>query len=214
MLKVEGSGQYTGKRQRGMLLMIALLSGHSIFKLIRNFMEQELDRLLFCLFIMDLICRAENRGPMAGLSLLTITRGYVHTNRFFPLFSVKKEEDFETGYALWPLYSWRKHELEDYEIKKKAIAYFLYKDVQNIPKVEGGRDSRAINLWPLFTYRRTTDDKAYFNFISPLETFLQDNAPRERNWVPIWTIFRWDRDEEGNHVSSFLCSCLWMFLSS
>lgn len=135
---------------------------------------------------------------------VTITRGDVNTNRFFPLFSVKKEEDFETGYALWPLYSWRAHELDDYEIKKKAIAYFLYKDVQNIPKVEGGRDSRAINLWPLFTYRRTPDGKAYFNFISPLETFLQDNAPRERNWRPLWTIFRWDRDQEGNHVSSFL----------
>lgn len=136
--------------------------------------------------------------------LVTITRGDVHTNRVFPLFSVKKEEDFETGYALWPLYSWRNHELDDYEIKKKAIAYFLYKDVQNIPKVEGGRDSRAINLWPLFTYRRTPDGRAYFNFISPLETFLQDNAPRERNWRPLWTIFRWDKDEEGNHVSSFL----------
>lgn len=135
---------------------------------------------------------------------VTFSRGDVNTNRIFPLFSVKKEDDFESGYALWPLYSWRSHELDDYEIKKKAIAYFLYKDVQNIPKVEGGRDSRAINLWPLFTYRRLPDGTAYFNFISPLETFLQDNAPRERNWRPLWTIFRWDKDEEGNHVSSFL----------
>lgn len=135
---------------------------------------------------------------------VTFSRGDVNTNRIFPLFSVKKEEDFESGYALWPLYSWRSHKLDDYEIKKRAIAYFLYKDVQNIPRVEGGRDSRAINLWPLFTYRRLPDGTAYFNFISPLETFLQDNAPRERNWRPIWTLFRWDKDEEGNHVSSFL----------
>ncbi|GJM15389.1 MAG: hypothetical protein DHS20C13_07160 [Thermodesulfobacteriota bacterium] len=136
--------------------------------------------------------------------IVTFSRGDVNTNRIFPLFSVKKEEDFESGYALWPLYSWRSHKLDDYEIKKRAIAYFLYKDVQNIPRVEGGRDSRAINLWPLFTYRRLPDGRAYFNFISPLETFLQDNAPRERNWRPLWTLFRWDRDEEGNHVSSFL----------
>lgn len=136
--------------------------------------------------------------------IVTFSRGDVNTNRIFPLFSVKKEEDFESGYALWPLYSWRSHRLDDYEIKKRAIAYFLYKDVQNIPRVEGGRDSRAINLWPLFTYRRLPDGTAYFNFISPLETFLQDNAPRERNWRPLWTIFRWDKDEEGNHVSSFL----------
>jgi hypothetical protein len=136
--------------------------------------------------------------------IVTISRGDVNINRVFPLFSVKKEEDFESGYALWPLYSWRTHRLDDYEIKKRAVAYFLYKDVQNIPRVEGGRDSRAINLWPLFTYRRTPDGKAYFNTLSPLETFLQDNPPRERNWRPLWTIFRWDRDEEGNHVSSFL----------
>ncbi len=135
---------------------------------------------------------------------VTFSRGDVNTNRIFPLFSVKKEEDSESGYALWPLYSWRSHKLDDYEIKKRAIAYFLYKDVQNIPRVEGGRDSRAINLWPLFTYRRLPDGTAYFNFISPLETFLQDNAPRERNWRPLWTLFRWDKDEEGNHVSSFL----------
>jgi len=136
--------------------------------------------------------------------LITFSRGDVNTNRVFPLFSVKREEDFESGFALWPLYSWRSHKLENYEIKKKAIVYFLYKDVQNIPRVEGGRSSRAINLWPLFTYRRMPDGKAYFRFISPLETFLQDNAPRERNWMPLWTIFRWHRDEEGNHVSSFL----------
>lgn len=135
---------------------------------------------------------------------VTFSRGDVNTNRIFPLFSVKKEKDYESGYALWPLYSWRKHTLDDYEIKKKAIAYFLYKDVQNIPITEEGRDSRAINVWPLFTYRRLPDGTAYFNFISPLETFLQDNAPRERNWRPLWTIFRWDKDEEGNHVSSFL----------
>ena len=135
---------------------------------------------------------------------ITFSRGDVTTNRIFPLFSVKKEDDFESGYAIWPLYSWRTHELEDYTIKRRAIAFFVYKDVQNIPTTERGRDSRAINFWPLFTYRRTPDGRAYFNFISPLETFLQDNAPRERNWRPLWTIFRWDRDEEGNHVSSFL----------
>ena len=135
---------------------------------------------------------------------VTFSRGDVTTNRIFPLFSVKREEDFESGYVLWPLYSWRKHTLDDYEIKRRAIVFFLYKDVQNIPRVEGGRDSRAINLWPLFTYRRTPDGKAYFRLISPLETFLQDNAPRERNWMPLWTIFSWYKDEEGNHVSSFL----------
>ncbi|MEM7008879.1 MAG: hypothetical protein AAF462_07055 [Thermodesulfobacteriota bacterium] len=136
--------------------------------------------------------------------LVTFSRGSVNTNRIFPLFSVKKEEDFEAGYAVWPVYSWRSHKLDDYEIKRRAFMFFLYKDVQNIPRTERGRDSRAINVWPLFTYRRTTDGKSYFNFISPLETFLQDNAPRERNWAPLWTIFRWDRDEEGNEVSSFL----------
>ncbi len=136
--------------------------------------------------------------------LITLSRGDVNTNRIFPLFSVKKEKDYESGYAIWPLYSWRKHTLPDYEIKRRAIAFFLYKDVQNIPITERGRDSRVINVWPLFTYKRSTDGKAYFNFISPLEVFLSDNPPRERNWRPLWTIFRWDKDEEGNHVSSFL----------
>ena len=51
--------------------------------------------------------------------IVTFSRGDVNTNRIFPFFSVKKEEDFETGYALWPLYSWRSHKLEDYEIKKR-----------------------------------------------------------------------------------------------
>ncbi len=140
--------------------------------------------------------------------IVTFSRGDVNTNRIFPLFSVKKEQEYESGYAAWPLYSWRRHTLGDYEIRRKAIVYFLYKDVRNIPITEDGRDSRVINLWPLFTYRRMPDGKAYFNFISPLETFLKDNPPRERNWAPIWTIFRWDRDQYGNHVSSFLWNTL------
>ncbi len=136
--------------------------------------------------------------------IISFSRGDVTTNRVFPLFSIKREQDYEAGFALWPLYRWSTLTLEDYVRTRKTFAFFLYKDVKDVPRVEGGRESRAINLWPLFTYRRTPEGKAYFNFISPLETFLQDNHPRERNWVPLWTIFRWDKDEQGNHVSSFL----------
>jgi len=55
---------------------------------------------------------------------VTFSRRDVNTNRIFPLFSVKREKDFESEYVLWPLYSWRKHTLDDYVIQRKAIAFF------------------------------------------------------------------------------------------
>ena len=37
---------------------------------------------------------------------------------------------------------------------------------------------------------------------------MPENPPRERNWAPLWRIFNWERDEEGNEFSSFLWNTL------
>jgi len=134
----------------------------------------------------------------------TFSRGSVHTNRVWPFYAKTVEEDLESGFVMWPIYQYRNIQFGRHLQKKKRIALFIYKDKQEIATAEGGKSGRTINLWPLFTYKSKTGGPAYFRFISPLETFLSDNKPRERNWAPIWTVFTWERDEEGNEMSSLL----------
>ncbi len=139
---------------------------------------------------------------------VSISRGSVHTNRLWPLYSKRREEGYETGFLLWPLYQYKFADLETYRQERRTFALFLYKDIKDKPIQEGGKSGRAIHFWPLFSFKSKTDGPAHFHLISPLETFLPENPPRERNWAPFWRIFNWERDEEGNEFSSFLWNTL------
>lgn len=139
---------------------------------------------------------------------VTVTRGSIHTNRLWPLYSKRREEGYETGFVLWPLYQYKFTDYDGYRQERRTFALFLYKDIKDKPTEEGGKSGRTIHFWPLFSFKSKTGGPTHFHLISPLETFLPENPPRERNWAPFWRIFNWERDEEGNEFSSFLWNTL------
>ena len=138
----------------------------------------------------------------------TFSKGSISTQRIWPFYAKSVQKDYQSGFVLWPMYRYRFIQFGRHLERRKTFALFIYKDIQNIPTQEGGKSGRNIEFWPLFSFKSKTDGPAYFNFISPLETFLPDNKPRKRNWSPIWTIFTWQRDEEGNEFSSLLWNLL------
>ncbi len=134
--------------------------------------------------------------------LITVSNQSRETKRFFPFYSKSTGRGADRGFFMWPLYRYDTIELDRYKRKRVSVLLFIYKDINNVPIKEGGRDGRRIDLWPLFSYKRVPGERSYFRLFSPLEMFLANNPPRERNWAPIWRIFEWNKDAEGTEITS------------
>ena len=136
--------------------------------------------------------------------LFNITRGKKYENRLFPFFAAEKSGEDKDGYFLWPLYSYKTSDFDDYKISKKYYLLFLYKDVREIPKNINGRSSRRIDLWPIFSYNRDRKGNRYINFLSILEPFLRNNKPIKNNFSSFWTLYENKKLVTGEETTSIL----------
>lgn len=136
--------------------------------------------------------------------LINFTRGEKEENRVFPFYASEIDGDDEEGFFLWPLYRFNKTTLEDYKRTRKTILLFLYSDIKEEPIIEGGRNARRIDLWPLFSYKRDEEGNRSFHLLSILEPFLPNNEGIERNYSSFWRLFEWKKYKDGRSVSSFL----------
>jgi len=136
--------------------------------------------------------------------LINFTRGAKKENRVFPLYAAEVDGNDEEGFFLWPLYRYYKVTLEDYIRTRKTILLFLYSDIKEKPIIEGGRDQRRIDVWPLFSYKRDAGGNRSFHLLSFLEPFFSDNEGVERNYSSFWRLYEWKKYNDGRSVSSFL----------
>lgn len=135
---------------------------------------------------------------------ITYASGSINTKRIWPLYSLRKEKDYETGFIMWPLLGYERYQFLEHVRVKRTFGLFIFKEIIETPSKEGGKSGKSVHLWPLFSSRTMPDGESYFRFLSILETFLGENPPRERNWSPFWRLFEWRMDAEGNQKSSLL----------
>ncbi|MGH7889784.1 MAG: hypothetical protein ACRENF_04460, partial [Thermodesulfobacteriota bacterium] len=135
---------------------------------------------------------------------VNFTRGKKEENRVFPFYANEIDGEDEEGFFLWPLYRYYNTTLEDHKRTRKTLFLFLYSDIKEEQIVEGGRNGRRIDLWPLFSYKRDREGNRSFHFLSILEPFLSTNEGIERNYSSFWRLFEWKKDKEGRTVSSLL----------
>ncbi len=136
--------------------------------------------------------------------LINFTRGKKTGNRVFPFYASEEDKNSEEGFFLWPLYRYSNLTLEDHVRKRKTFLLFLYSDIKEEPTIDGGREGRRIDFWPLFSYKRDEKGNRSFHFLSLLEPFFSNNKGIERNYAPLWRLFEWNKYEDGRSVSSFL----------
>jgi len=136
--------------------------------------------------------------------LFNYTRGSKYEKRLFPLYANEKYEEDEEGFVLWPLYRYKTLNLNDYKISRKSFMLFLYKDIAEIPTETGGRDSRRIELWPIFTYKRDREGNKYIKIFSILEPFLPNNKPISDNFSSFWRIYEKTISSEGKKTTKIL----------
>ncbi|HZF01492.1 MAG TPA: hypothetical protein VE344_06295 [Methylomirabilota bacterium] len=129
------------------------------------------------------------------------------TTRVFPLFSRAHSDTFESDFYLWPLYKYNGLHSGALDRRRTRILLFLFQNTADKNK-ETGAEKRRIDLWPLFVYHRDFNGNNRLQVIAPVESMVPDNRGIERNWSPLWSVWRSENNVKTGASSQ---SLLWNF---
>jgi hypothetical protein len=127
------------------------------------------------------------------------------TSRIWPLFSQAHDATRESGFYLWPVYKYNRLHADPLDRERTRILFFLYSDVME-KNTATGKHLRRVDLWPLFTCHRDFNGDRRLQLIAPLEPFLPNHKSIERNWSPLWSLWRSETSGQTNANSQ---SLLW-----
>jgi len=137
--------------------------------------------------------------------LIVFARGDKTVNRVFPFYSRAYNKSVENNSYLWPLYKFNGMHGDILDRGRTRICLFLYQHTQD-NNLETGKHRSRTDLWPLFTHRRTFDGNTRLQVLAPLESFLPTTPSIERNYSPLWTVWR---DEKNPTTGERSQSLLW-----
>jgi hypothetical protein len=124
--------------------------------------------------------------------------------RVWPLFSQGKTPTVESDFYLWPLYKYNRVRAEPLDRERTRIFFFLYSDLIERNTTAGTALERT-DLWPLFTARRDHNGNERLQLFAPLEPLLPSNSGIERNYSPLWSLWRSEKNAKtGAQSQSFL----------
>lgn len=138
--------------------------------------------------------------------LVVFARGEGKTaNRIWPLFSRAFNDTQESRFYLWPLYKSNAITSDPLDRKKTRVMFFLYQALRQRDTGTGERMWRR-DFWPLFTARRDWSGNERIQILAPLEPLLSSSDSIERNYSPIWSIWRAEKNPGTGAASQ---SLLW-----
>lgn len=138
--------------------------------------------------------------------LIDFARGEGKTlNRVWPLFSRGKTPTVESDFYLWPIYKYNRLTSEPLDRERTRILFFLYSDMIERNTAAGTALHRT-DLWPLFVARQDHQGNERLQLLAPLEPFLPTSSGIERNYSPIWSVWRSEKNAKTGASSQ---SLLW-----
>jgi hypothetical protein len=126
-------------------------------------------------------------------------------NRIWPLYSHVLNTNLETRFILWPIYKQNAIHSTPLERVRHRILFFLYDQVTEINS-ETGKERVRRNAWPLFTYRKDFQGNSRLQLLAPLEPLVPGNTSVERNYSPLWSLWRSEKNPAAGKSSQ---SLLW-----
>ncbi len=127
------------------------------------------------------------------------------TTRFFPLFSQASSTNLTSNFYLWPLYKYNRVHSDPLDRERTRILLFLYSDVCERNTATGTNRTRR-DFWPFFTHRRDFNGNTRLQLLAPIEPILPNNKSVERNWSPLWSVWRAEKNPRTGAGSQ---SLLW-----
>lgn len=136
---------------------------------------------------------------------IVFRRGEKYTSRVWPLFSHARDATKESVFYLWPVYKHNRITSAPLERKRTRIMLFLYNDIRE-KNTETGQTASRQDFWPLFTARKDFQGNERLQVLSLLEPILPASKSIERNYSPLWALWRSERNARTGAVYQ---SLLW-----
>jgi hypothetical protein len=111
------------------------------------------------------------------------------TSRVFPLFSRSHNNEIENDSYLWPVYQYHRLHADPLDRIRERILFYLYDDTVE-KNTETGTEERRVDMLPFFTYHRDFNGNSRLQILALIEPVLPDNRGIERNWSPLWSLWR------------------------
>lgn len=138
--------------------------------------------------------------------LVVVARGEGKTTtRFLPFFSRASNTNLVSNSYLWPVYKYNRIQSSPLVRERTRILFFLFSAV-NEKNTETGAAHERTDFWPLFTHRRDFNGNTRLQILAPIEPILPNNKSVERNWSPLWSVWRAEKNPKTGNTSQ---SLLW-----
>ena len=137
--------------------------------------------------------------------VVQISHGDVDKCYVWPLWGRKRIENVRSGFVAWPLGRWEHIERGQTTVTRRYLLPVVYSettrvnagksDVQN--RSADGVVQRYVKLWPLFSYQQEADSaRTRIPDLWPAKR----SGPIERNWAPLWTLYRSQRKGDAKET--------------
>ena len=127
------------------------------------------------------------------------------TTRVWPFYSRATNEFLESTWYLWPVYKYNRVHSDPLDRDRMRILLYLYSDTTE-RNTEARTHRRRRELWPFFLHRRDWNGDERLQILAPIEPILPNNKSIERNYSPIWSLWR---DEKNATTGGRSQSLFW-----
>ena len=127
------------------------------------------------------------------------------TTRVWPLFSQAHSATLESDFYLWPIYKYNRLHSDPLDSRRTRICFFLYSD-RTDKNTETQAARRRADFWPFYTYRRDFNGNSRLQVLALLEPFLSASKSIERDYSPLWSVWRAEKNPRAGATSQ---SLLW-----
>jgi hypothetical protein len=127
------------------------------------------------------------------------------TTRVWPLFGQSHNDSLEKDFYLWPFYRYKRLHTVTLDERRTRVLFYLFENVTE-KNIATGAEKRRVDAWPFFTYHRDFNGNNRLQILALLEPVLPNNRGVERNWSPLWSVWR---SENNLQTGASSRSLLW-----
>jgi len=127
------------------------------------------------------------------------------TTRFWPLFSQSHNGTKEMDSYAWPLYIFTRTHDDPLDEQRSRVLFYLYSRFVE-KNTETGKQRVRLDMWPFFEWHHDFNGNERLQILAPLEPAVPDNRGIERNWSPLWALWRSEHNARTGAASE---SLLW-----
>ena len=127
------------------------------------------------------------------------------TSRIFPLFSQSHNASLESDFYLWPVYTFRRTHSDPLDLQRTRVVFYLYENTVE-KNTKTGAYKQRVDMWPFFTWHRDFTGNERLQVFAPIEPAVPENPGLERNWSPLWSLWRAESNPKSGAASH---SLLW-----